>query len=289
MRTASLALVTALAGCAGNGSPGHVDAHSSALTPIACQSQQDCAARGGQCVNGQCSATNECLKDADCPQGESCFPDDNFGGLCATSKSTLQPQPPWACALGKDCPAGQGCGSDGACHVDGECSVAQGCPNGGLCYNAGNDSDKGFCDLDRPSHDVYCRGDGAGACRDECNSDGSCAGGGSCQAGFCHQAGECASANDCSPNHLCLAASSSEDYGYDTCQPDPNPQCVPDGKGACRLACATDADCLDGGGCGADKLCHASNECQVDADCNDPNQKCYSSPEFGGLCGAIGR
>jgi hypothetical protein len=161
-----------------------------------------------------------------------------------------------------------------------------GCPGAQVCFNAANDSPAGICVDDgrgpvAQGWDPWCRSDGQGACREECFSDGSCQGSDICMGGFCHAPGECATTADCSPNHLCQAT----DYGYSTCQDDPNPTCVNDPAGVCRLRCQTDADCLDGGGCRAsDGLCHASNECVTSADCPS-GQICYPRPEFGGLCG----
>jgi hypothetical protein len=275
-----------VSGC--SGAPQHPGHSEGALMRIACMSKADCVARGGDCVNGQCVAANECAKDADCPQGQICVPDDNFGGLCAVSKDDVQAGPAWACQLGKDCPLGQGCGSDNLCHVDGDCSNNLPCANGQLCYNAGNDSDRGFCADARPSHDPYCRSDGQGACRNECDQNNSCGDGATCKNGFCHANDECAAAGDCAVNQICAPVSDSEDYGYSECANNPNPMCVDDGHGACRLQCNADTDCIDGGGCGADKLCHASNECAQDTDCPQ-GQKCYADPEWGGLCGAAGR
>ncbi len=281
-RIFTVAATLIAAGCAQNSEhPGHSEG---ALQRIACMSKTDCVARGGDCVNGECVAANECAKDADCPQGQICVADDNFGGLCAVSKDVVQAGPAWACQLGRDCPVGQGCGSDNLCHVDGESHHHAACPQGQICYDGGNGSGRGFCADQRPDHDPYCRSDGKGACRNECDQNGAC-NGGTCVANFCHPDGECVAAGDCGPNQVCAPFSDSENYGINVCAADPNPMCVDDGHGACRLACNSDADCLDGGGCGPDKLCHASNECMQDADCPQ-GQICYASMEWGGLCGA---
>ena len=55
-----------------------------------------------------------------------------------------------------DCPALEGCASDGKCHVDGECvntwqtdgTLAGNCANGLLCVASGENLD-GFCTDDR--------------------------------------------------------------------------------------------------------------------------------------------
>jgi hypothetical protein len=169
-------------------------------------------------------------------------------------------------------------------HVDGECDDVTLCAAGQVCYNAGNDVPDGICTDERPDNDPTCRADGLGACRSECNSDGTCWDG-ACVNGFCHASDECLVDSDCTPNRICVPWSDTEDYGYSRCAEDPNPTCVDDGMGACRLACLTDFDCIHGGGCNpADMLCHASNECTVNADC-DPGLECWPDPEFGGLCG----
>jgi hypothetical protein len=258
---------------------------------ISCLTTADCVARGGSCTGGECRASNECATNADCAGGASCVNDANFGGLCTSTGQPAVPQPIWSCQSGRDCPVGMGCGSDGSCHADGECTIdfatgADSCSAGQLCYNPGNDSPRGFCSSERGSPDGYCRSDGHGACRIECNADGSCNPGlgATCVMGFCHGPTECSTSADCSPNHICEAYLDGS-YGYGVCVDDPNPTCVVDPQGACRLRCQTDADCIDGGGCAPDGLCHASNECKTDPDC--PNGEiCYANSEFGGLCGA---
>jgi hypothetical protein len=191
------------------------------------------------------------------------------------------------CATGRDCPRGQGCGSDQRCHADGACNAFQAnpnCPAGDICANAGNDDPDGFCTDGRGGPDPYCRSDGLGACRERCNHDGTCAFG-SCVNGYCHRSDECVRDSDCSPNHVCGLPPGWEDDGYHLCLKVANPVCVPDGLGACRLPCATDVDCFDGGYCkAADGLCHASNECSTNASC-PAGEICHSSAEFGGLCG----
>lgn len=258
---------------------------------ISCTTTPDCAARGGTCVANECHADNECATAADCAAGQSCTPDPDFVGLCTAPGQPPAPLPAWSCTVGKDCPAGQGCASDGQCHVDGEChntwqpdgTLLGDCQGGLLCIASGPHLD-GFCTEDRGGPDSYCRSTGTGECRDLCATDDDCGTGNSCVGGFCHRADECHVTADCSPNHVCGNPAGWDDYGYQFCLDDPNPTCVDDGHGACRLACWHDSDCLDGGGCGADGLCHASNECQHDTDC-DPGLMCYPEPEWGGLCG----
>ena len=257
---------------------------------ITCTTTADCSARGGTCVAGQCRADNECASDSECGAGQTCVADADFGGLCTSAGQPAQPLPAWSCSTGKDCPALEGCGSDGKCHVDGECHLTWqngfevgDCANGQLCAAPGS-SLAGFCTDDRGGPDPYCRSTGTGECRAPCASDAECGTGNSCVSGFCHRADECQSTADCSPNHVCGLPAGWEDDGYQLCLDDPNPTCVDDGHGACRLPCATDADCLDGGGCASDGLCHASNECAVDSDCT-AGLVCYTDPEFGGLCG----
>jgi hypothetical protein len=258
---------------------------------ITCQTTPDCSARGGTCIANECHADNECVADADCAATETCVPDADFGGLCTAVGSAPAPLPAWSCTYGKDCPHGQGCASDGACHVDGECHLSWqadgtlgGDCQGGLMCAASADSLAGYCTDGRGGPDPYCRSTGTGECRDLCNAGGDCGTGNTCIAGFCHRADECQVTADCSPNHLCANPPNWDDYGYQFCLDDPNPTCVDDGQGACRLACATSQDCLHGGGCEADHLCHGSNECQTNADC-DPGLICYADAEFGGLCG----
>jgi len=208
------------------------------------------------------------------------------GGDTDTSQHALT-----SCTTGKDCPVLEGCGSDHFCHADGECQntwqqgvLVGNCPGGQLCASPGESLD-GFCTDDRGGPDPYCRSDGQGSCRALCVSDDDCGTGNHCDAaGFCHRADECATSTDCSPNHFCGLPDGWEDDGYLLCLEDPNPTCVDDGQGACRLPCASDADCFDGGGCASDGLCHASNECATEADC-PTGQLCYASTEFGGLCG----
>ena len=275
------------------GCTSHESTSTTAIQRIACVTTPDCSARGGTCVDNECHADNECATTADCTGGATCTPDPDFGGLCTAPGQPTAPQPAWSCTVGKDCPALEGCASDGKCHVDGECvntwqtdgTLAGNCANGLLCVASGENLD-GFCTDDRGGPDGYCRSTGAGQCRDLCTTDDDCGvgTGGTCVAGFCHAADECQTTADCSPNHTCGVPDGWDDYGYKLCLDDPNPTCIDDGHGACRLACATDADCLDGGSCGADQLCHASNECQTDADC-DSGLSCIADPEFGGLCG----
>ncbi len=248
---------------------------------ISCQETPDCVSRGGTCEEGICRADNECASSADCEEGD-CVPDENFGGLCAVPTSGPPvPSPAWPCASGADCPVGQGCGSDGLCHEDGECDDTADCGAGELCYNAGNDDPAGFCAAERPATNPYCRADGEGACRYECNTDGTCFNGATCDAGFCHWDDECVTADDCTPNHVCEPLF---DYGISVCTEDEDPPCVDDGNGVCRYECLSSADCVVGGGCEADGFCHASNECEDETDCG-PDEICYPDEHFGGLCG----
>ena len=259
---------------------------------IACTTTPDCSARGGTCSNNECHADNECTVDADCTAGQTCLADADFGGLCTAPNTPPSPQPAWDCTYGSDCPALQGCASDGKCHVDGEChNTWQGgmlvgdCADASqLCVASGDHLD-GFCTDDRGGPDGYCRSTGTGECRGLCTTDAACGTGGTCDgSGFCHRPDECTTSADCSPNHLCGNPDGWDDYGYLLCLVDPNPSCVPDGT-ACRLACANDADCLHGGGCNtSDHLCHASNECQADSDC-EVGLQCFADAEWGGLCG----
>jgi hypothetical protein len=276
------------AGCTGDANPHQ---RTSAIQPIPCSSTADCVSRGGTCVDGTCQATNQCSSVGDCPADQICAPDPNFGGLCTAANSPSQAQPAWACSTGKDCPRGQGCSSDKVCHVDGECLAAdginpdQGCPAGLLCYNAGNDTRPGFCGAPRPSSDPYCRSDGQGACRVECESDGTCLLGGTCVGGFCHPADECGPGGTCSLSFVCQPTTSGEDFGYSTCVENPNVTCVSDPAGVCRLRCQNTKDCVWGGECQSDGFCHASNECNTDSDC--PNgESCYPVQGFSGICGA---
>jgi hypothetical protein len=281
----SLVLACLLAACQGQSS-------STIASRIACQTTSDCSARGGLCVANECHANNECTTTADCATGEVCNPDPDFDGLCAAPGSPPAPSPAWACAVGKDCPANQGCASDGMCHVDGEChntwqadgTLAGDCAGGLLCAASGPNL-AGYCTDGRGGPDPYCRSTGTGECRSLCTTNDDCGTGGTCNAGFCTRADECDTTADCTPNHVCGNPPGWDDYGFGFCLVDPNPTCVPDGNGACRLACATDADCLHGGGCNTtDHLCHASNECHTDPDC-DPGLICYADAEWGGLCG----
>jgi hypothetical protein len=253
------------------------------VTRLACTVTRDCSKRGGECVDGVCRADNECASDADCG-GSACLPDENFGGLCATSTyGPPVPGPAWSCSVGLDCPAGQGCGNDGLCHEDGECTgLGVGCADGQLCYTPTPAHTEGICSSERPGADPYCRSDGEGACRYECYPDGSCAvGWWTCVDGFCRDEAECASSDDCGPNHVCVE---NVGYGYSLCEPEEDPDCVDDGTGVCRWECVVDADCTIGGGCAADGFCHGSNECAADADC-PPGESCHADAHFGGLCG----
>jgi hypothetical protein len=256
---------------------------------ISCTTTADCAARGGTCVANQCRADNECASNADCSGGQTCVPDPDFGGLCATAGQPAEPLPAWSCTTGKDCPALEGCASDGKCHADGEChntwqgGVQVGDCAGGLLCAAPDSGLAGFCTDDRNGPDPYCRSTGTGQCRPECTAAADCGGGtNTCVAGFCHRGDECNSNADCGAHQMCGLPAGWEDDGWKLCIDVP-PTCVPDGQGACRLPCTVDADCIDGGSCGSDGLCHASNECKTDADC-PTGTVCYSDPEFGGLC-----
>ncbi len=265
------------------GSPaGHSQQQNGALTPIPCGVTADCIDRGGTCVSGVCHASNECAKDADCKAGQTCVSDAAFRGLCAKAGAPVVAGPAWSCSVGQDCPTGQGCGSDGTCHSDGECQADADCASGSICYNGESDLTAGFCDLGRTPQNPYCRSDGHGACRSKCANAAGCGSfGATCNAGFCHDAAECQVSTDCSPNHVCEAYF---DQGYSVCGDDPNPTCVTDPAGACRLACKSGADCTQGGGCSSDGLCHASNECKADSDCAT-GEICYPSATWGGLCG----
>jgi hypothetical protein len=269
---------------------GH-DSTPTPITRIACTTTPDCAARGGTCVANECHADNECSTDADCTGGQICTADADFVGLCTTPGLPPAPLPAWSCTYGSDCPALQGCASDGKCHVAGEChNHWQGDVQVGdcqdpaqICATSGNTL-AGFCTDGRGGPDPYCRSTGTGECRTLCATSDECGTGNTCDAaGFCHRPDECTTTADCSPNHTCGNPDGWDDYGYLLCLVDPNPTCVDDGHGACRLACATDSDCLDGGGCAADHLCHASNECHSNADC-DPGVQCLPDPEWGALC-----
>lgn len=282
-RRMCLVLACMLAACS-------TDSTSTQSQRITCQTTPDCAARGGTCVANECHADNECTTDADCA-GQTCVADPDFGGLCTTPGQTPSPLPAWSCTYGKDCPAHQGCGSDGVCHVDGECHLSWqsdgtldgDCSNGLLCAASGGNL-AGFCTDGRGGPDPYCRSTGTGECRTLCTTNDDCGTGGTCTNGLCYRPDECHVTADCTPNHVCGNPPNWDDYGFQFCLEDDNPTCVSDGQGACRLACAVDSDCLHGGGCGTDQLCHASNECQTNADCGTGMQ-CYADPEFGGLCG----
>ena len=189
------------------------------------------------------------------------------------------------CASGKECPIGQGCGDDGACHVDGECATDSDCASTQICYPSDPSIAAGFCGSTRPATDPYCRSDGEGACRSTCSDDNDCGTGLSCVSGFCHWLDECTVDSDCTPNHTCQPRLGLDDYGYSECTAVDDPTCTPQPDGTCRFACESDEDCLVGGGCGPDHLCHASNECKADADCTSP-LVCYPHENFGGLCGA---
>jgi hypothetical protein len=261
---------------------------------ISCSTTNDCAARGGTCASdGVCHADNECTSDSDCTGGATCASDPDFGGLCTAPGQPVEPLPAWSCTTGKDCPAHEGCSDDGKCHSDGECHLTWqagylvgDCAAEAVCAAPTPAGLAGFCSDERPGGpNPYCRSTGTGACRTVCNVAADCGTGASCVGGFCHADNECNATADCSPNHLCGLPAGWEDDGYKLCLNDPNPSCVSDGHGACRLACWTSADCLHGGACGSDHLCHASNECHVDSDCSDPGLICYPDPEWGGLCG----
>jgi hypothetical protein len=277
----------ALWGCGDNDA--RTSPHAFPIQRIPCTSARDCAPRGDVCSGGECHAGNECSGVGDCPADNVCAPDPNFGGLCTPIGPSPQAGAP--CGTGRDCPLGQGCGSDARCHTDGECQAADGtnpdvgCADGMICYNAGNDVRAGFCGAPRPSANPYCRSDGLGACRSRCFQDGSCSDGGTCLAGYCHRVDECSSAADCSPNHVCALPTGWEDDGYRLCLESDDPQCTTAPDGVCRLPCRTSADCVHGGGCGVDGFCHASNECRPAAPSCPDGQICYSTPEFGGLCG----
>ena len=279
-----LCAAAATTACDGGPSTGHGDGF------ITCTVTADCIARGGSCVAGECHADNECATAADCAAGETCVADADFGGLCTAPGAPPQPLPAWTCTQGQDCPAAQGCASDGLCHVDGEChtmvdasgNTVDDCAGDLLCAVAGT-GNAGFCTDERAgTADPLCRSDGHGACRSLCAAAADCGGfGATCTGGYCHPGDECVAAADCGLNHVCVTPE--WDHGYDVCDVDPDPTCVPVGN-ACRLACAADADCVHGGGCAADGFCHASNECATAADC-DPGLICYPEPEWGGLCG----
>jgi hypothetical protein len=266
-----------LPACSGSGPDDGLDPD---IDRIACTTTQDCVTRGGYCEDGICRADNECETGADCAAGSMCVADPNFGGLCGDPTfGPPIPGPAWPCTSGADCPIGQGC-ADGVCKEDGECTTDADCGAGALCYSS-NDEPGGICASDRPATNPYCRSDGMGACRSECNSDDTCFTGATCVADLCYWDDECVTADDCTPNHLCEPYF---DAGFSVCVVDEDPDCVDDGTGVCRLACVTSADCVKGGGCEADGFCHASNECATDADC-DPGLLCWAAEYFGGLCG----
>jgi Cys-rich repeat protein len=216
--------------------------------------------------------------------GLSGSPNSKEGSLQPGAGAPVPPLAALACTGGKDCPTGQGCGGDDHCHADGECASDSDCASGQICYEGQIGSGAGICASQRPSHDPYCRADGLGACRSKCATSAECGSFNTCVAGYCHLPDECVTAADCGPNHLCTPRLDDPQYGFNECVPVPNPTCVTDPAGACRLPCQTDADCFDGGGCGTDHLCHASNECHADTDC-PTGQICYARLEWGGLCG----
>lgn len=279
------AVALTLTGCDGTGT-------SREGSYLACTVTADCVARGGTCVAGACRAENECTTDADCAAGQACVADPDFGGLCAAPGAPTQPLPAWACQLGQECPLGQGCASDGFCHVDGEChtmidpqgNTVSDCPGGLLCFTAGPIVGPGICSDDRAlGPNPNCRSDGEGACRTHCAVDTDCGIYATCDGGYCHLDDECVVDADCSLNHVCVDQVEF-DSGYDLCEADEDPTCVDDPEGVCRLRCAADRDCINGGGCAADGFCHASNECHTGADC-PAGQLCYPVPQWGGLCG----
>lgn len=261
-----------------------------------CSTALDCTA-GGSCQTGECVADNACTTASDCLPTEVCSQTPDFGGVCHAP--TLPPQglPAAACTDGKDCPLGQGCGDDGLCHVDGECLLAWDCSSGecylesddcapgSVCSSGSPAGTKGFCATGRGGTSPYCRSDGLGACRGFCTVDDECWQGTCNTEGFCVGNAECQSNSDCGPGQECAPQGQGyTDYGISLCETASSNPCVNDPNGVCRTPCTTDLQCIDGGGCEADNLCHASNECDAQGDC-PVDQICYASTHFGGLCG----
>jgi hypothetical protein len=269
---------------------------------IVCASDGDCAARGGTCdSDNQCHAANECTGVGDCAADEVCKADPNFGGLCVTPEAPPVPEPAWACSTNFDCPLGFGCGIDSICRIDGECHADADCGSDGeLCYSGslqGPDDPtfSGICGTPRPSNDPYCRSDGAGHCLSACTPGAAEACSGQpdlCVAlgevtngvsGFCRPT-ECSSDDDCADDEQCPDVANA-DSGLRQCQLSQPGECVDDGHGVCRLPCDSDHDCVEGGSCDTDGLCHASDECVSAIDCPAETPVCYPADHFSGMCG----
>lgn len=209
---------------------------------VDCALDADCGSGNPVCVVGDCE---ECGDNADCPTGQSCFPEDHE---CAPS-----------------------CQDSGDC--DGDAPICD--PDTGACVGCQSDADCGgdepFCsDLTKQCVECELNAD-CGVARPICDvEDGECR--------QCMLDGHCPAAEPFCDDHECTAGTTC-DPGTTSC----GDRCVdtsadPDHCGGCGESCGADEYC-DGGSCACRPSLTAVGADCVDLDtdpdhCGSPDNGC---------------
>lgn len=249
-----------------------------------CNVNQDCVP-GYECVEGTCSALQECSSDSDCDAGvcdedsgacvnpDSCESNSDCqartycdeSGECAPDPCNEISCQRGTCQRGTDqcvskesctaeselidCVAGEKC-ADGEClDSDSFCETVS-CDDGGVCdFQAGGCVDAENCEGDDANcvEGKFCNDQDR--CRDDlcAQNDVTCEGNGVCipATGTCENADSCESTEDCVTNHLCV-------------------------EGTCRLAATACGDADGDGGCPGDQTCEYDEENNT-ASCAEPD------------------
>ncbi len=226
---------------------------------MACDDDDSQECTSGQCVNGQCQASNNesVCNDGDlCTSGDACV-----GGTCSGSP-VVCPQDDLECTVSTcDPETGQCVVDDSGC----ECAVADDCPDdGNACTGKICNSSTRSCEYPPLSETTSCS-DGL-----FCNGEEFCDGAGSCKEASNPCEGQVECANQCNEElNTCYAAAGT------ACQDDGNPctdnQC--NEAGSC-VAVPNQSDCNDGDLCTVGDLC-SGGECKSGSakDCED-NREC---------------
>lgn len=248
------------------------------------------------CVPSISGALNECLRDADCAEGEACrfmYKGDQWTSLCRTKIKSGE----WgeAVGLGEACNEGDPFADEGLkycdggicfglgcveyCQEDGDCDTTvgddtQGC-DGGTCKGW----DSKTCTVDADCSAMTCRIDGDPITQDgyapdicwprECSTDSECADG-----FYCRNFWNGLEPPDHAWEGLCLPVFDGGAQIGEACDPDPDDN-VPGATcenedyclgGFCSAVCASDADC------GNNQLCTVY---ELPADLTEPPDDIY--------------
>lgn len=241
-----------------------------------------------------CSATGQCTA----PDSLTCAPYTCNGSKCyASCTADANCTMPNVCAAGScgKAPLGASCSSPAECQ-SGSCAQGVCCASActGACKSCALAGSLGVC-ANLPTDAV----DSAGICIDQ--GPVSCGTNGRCQSGSCQKYSQGTSCKDptCAALSTTFTAASTCD-GAGTCGTPAPSSCVPYrcGVGACKNACAIDADCAPpavcaNGSCGLKslgKICADGGECAssfcaqgvcCDAACTEACRSCALSASLG--------